>query len=129
MNFNKFFEKSSIFRKNCEKPFVGENYRFEGKVASGDKINVALLVGNVELNIYHLTIFSKKKKSQITAKNNFNVTIFEGTARQMTKMNITFSVGNEVTNTAFKFFLQKHLYRLSESRETGFGTHFLLPPP
>ncbi len=40
-------------------------------------------------------------------KNNFWVmTIFEGTRRRTTKMIITFSVGNVVPNTAFKFCLQ-----------------------
>ncbi len=32
-----FFEKSSIFGKNCEEPFVGGHGRFEGKGAPGDK--------------------------------------------------------------------------------------------
>ncbi len=36
-------------------------------------------------------------------------------------MNITFSMGNGVTNTALKFFPPKTPYRLNESQKTSFG--------
>ncbi len=62
------------------------------------------------------TIFFK-----IIAKSNFILggggrecmIILEWTGRRMTKLNITFSVENRILNTVFKFFPQKHLYRLN----------------
>ncbi len=55
------------------------------------------------------------------------MTIFEetGGGMLMTKINITFSMGNGLPNTVFKFFPQKHLYRLNESQKTYFGAYFL----
>ncbi len=68
---------------------------------------------------FQLTTFSKKNNNifQNNVKNNAGggggkTTIFERTWRRMTNMNITFSVGNGVRNTVFKFFLQKNPYRL-----------------
>ncbi len=54
------------------------------------------------------------------------MTIFEGKRRQTTKINITFSMGNEVSNIVLTCFLQKGSYRLNESQKTGFEAHF--PP-
>ncbi len=51
------------------------------------------------------------------------MTIFEETGRRKTKMNITFSVGNGVTNTVFKFFPQKTPRRLNEIRKNRFWEH------
>ncbi len=53
------------------------------------------------------------------------MTIFEGTERQTTKMNITFlEGGNGVPNTIFKIFSQKTLYRLTKTRKTSLGSSF-----
>ncbi len=41
-------------------------------------------------------------------------------------MNITFSIGNGVRNTALKFFPQKTPYWLNESQKTSFGGTFSL---
>ncbi len=83
------------------------------------KINITLCVGNWVLNIFHLTIFSKKKTifSKMTAKNNFfRHDHFSGNgSRWMTKMNITFSVGNGIPNTNLKLFPRKSSYWLNES--------------
>ncbi len=51
------------------------------------------------------------------------MTIFKGTRRRTTKMNITFSGGKGVPNTVFKFFPQKNIP--SEfNQENWFGAHF-----
>ncbi len=52
------------------------------------------------------------------------MTIFEGTERRKIKMNITFSAGNKLPHTVFKFFPQKNPYRLNEIRKTGFKVTF-----
>ncbi len=44
------------------------------------------------------------------------MTIFQGTRRRMTKMNITFSTGNGVPSTVLKFLPQKSQYRLNENQ-------------
>ncbi len=53
-----------------------------------------------------------------------SIAIFWGVGRQMTKMNITFSLGNGVLNTALKLFPQKNPHRLNESQKTSFGGTF-----
>ncbi len=54
------------------------------------------------------------------------MTIFQGMGCRTTKMNITFSMGNGIPNTAFNFFPQKPPNRLNESQKTSSGEHF--PP-
>ncbi len=78
------------------------------------KVNITFFVGNEVLNIFHLTIFSQK--SNIFQNNGEKLflggmTIFAGTDRGTTKMNITFVLGIGVPNTVFKFFSQKIPYR------------------
>ncbi len=46
--------------------------------------------------------------------------------RQMTKMNIIFSMGNGIPNTVLKFFPRKSPCWPNESQKIGFGGHF--PP-
>ncbi len=70
------------------------------------KINITFLVGIEILNIFHLTIFSKKTNIfQNNSKKLFLgcMTIFEGMGCLTTKMNITFFGGNGVPNAVFKF--------------------------
>ncbi len=47
---------------NWEKPFVRRHDRFEGDGVSDHKNQFYFFVGNEVLNIFYLTIFSKKKK-------------------------------------------------------------------
>ncbi len=49
----------NLHRKNCEKSFVMIVLRGKGCLAT--KINITFFVGNAVLNIFHLTIFLKKK--------------------------------------------------------------------
>ncbi len=66
--WNKFFKKSSILGDNCEKPFaVGIDILKEGRRLA-TKVNATFFVGNEVLNIFYLTIVSKKKKKK--TKNN-----------------------------------------------------------
>ncbi len=49
--------------KNCEKPFAGgRTYRFEVRGRLATNVNITFFVGFEVLNIFHLTIFSKKKQ-------------------------------------------------------------------
>ncbi len=50
------------------------------------------------------------------------MTNFQGKERRTTKISITFSAGNAVPNTIFKFCPQKTPYRLNENRKIGFGS-------
>ncbi len=52
------------------------------------------------------------------------MTIFQGMGCRTTKINITFSMGNGVLNTALKFFYQKTPYWLNESQKINFGATF-----
>ncbi len=52
------------------------------------------------------------------------MTIIERTGRLITKMNVTFSMGNNLPYTVFKFFAQQNRYRLNESQKTGFRDTF-----
>ncbi len=52
-----------------------------------------------------------------------SITFFQGMVCRMTKMNVTFSMGNGVSNTALKFFPQKTPYRLNESQKTSYWTN------
>ncbi len=73
-----------------------------GRGCIATKININFFVRNEVFNIFHITIKKKKKKlfSKITVKNNFwGMTIFQGIGRRMTKINITFSMGNGIPNT------------------------------
>ncbi len=72
-------------------------------------------------------MFSKKKErifSKITSKNNFWE--HEGMGHWTTKrLYLTFSIGNGVPNTAFKFFSSETLYHLDlNPKKTGFGGTF-----
>ncbi len=55
-----------------------------------------------------------------------DMTIFEGTGRRTTKVNIALSAGNGLPNTIFKFLFQRTSYWLNESQKTNFGPHFPL---
>ncbi len=95
--------------------------RGRGRLAT--KININFLVRNEVLNIFYLTIFSRKIIfSKIIAKNNFGgMTIFQGIGCRTTKMNVTFSMKNGIPNTALKFFPQEPPYWLNESQKTSIG--------
>ncbi len=69
--------------------------------------------------------FEGKEASRITAKNNFwgATTIFEGTRRRTTEMNITFCMGNRMPNTVFKFFPSKNLIQSDSNRKNWFWGH------
>ncbi len=71
--FHKIFSQMSIFSsrktlwiffnlcwKNSENPFVGGHDHFEGKGCLVTKININYFARNKVLNIFHVTIFSKK---------------------------------------------------------------------
>ncbi len=114
--------------KNCEKSFVGGRDHFEKGVA-GDKNQYEHFARNEILNIFHLTIFSRKTIfSKITKKNNFREEwpFLQGMGRWMTKMNTTFSAGNRVPTTAFKFFPQKTPYRLDVRQKSSFWGHIFI---
>ncbi len=49
---NLFFNKNSIFRKNCEKSFVGGHDHSRGKRAFVTKLNITFFVGFGDLNIF-----------------------------------------------------------------------------
>ncbi len=50
------------FLRKRQKNHFGPQVSFTGKRASGDENEYNLFMGNEVLNIFHLTIFSKKKK-------------------------------------------------------------------
>ncbi len=94
--------------KNCEKPFVWGQDHFEGKECLATKININFFVRNEFLNIFRITIFSKRKKNSKMGKIILgSMTIFQVIGCPMTKMNITFSMGNGVPSMALKFFPQR----------------------
>ncbi len=120
---NKFFEKSGIFGEKKVKNYLWENILTvlseEGRLET--KINISFRVDVEVLNIFHSTIFSKKKKkkifSRITREKLFlgSVTIFEGTGRRTTKMNRWYNLLYEKWDTdyCFCFFFEKpHTARL-----------------
>ncbi len=113
-----FFRKKQYFQRKQRKTHLWEGMTFLRRGCLTIKINITFFVDIEILNIYHLTVFSKKKIyiffSKITVKNYFwGMNIFEGTGRWTTKMNITFFGGNEVPTIVFKFFLQKTQERLT----------------
>ncbi len=95
--------------KNCEKPFVEGHDHFEWKGVSGViKININFFVRNEVLNIFYVTIFSKKNNIfQNNSKKQFwrGMTIFQGMERQTTKMKINFSVGNGGSEYGFEIVI------------------------
>ncbi len=113
-----FFEKSNIFGINWEKPIVRGHDRFEEEGASGDKNQSTFFCTKWGFENFSFNNL-KTKQNNIFRNNSGKIikcvggrvvgrTIFEGLGCWMTKMNITFSVGNRVTNTVFKFFPQKN---------------------
>ncbi len=61
-NYKISFSKKTVFwEKTAKNSFVGGRDHFEGRRTFGTKINITILVGIDFLNIFHLTIFSKKE--------------------------------------------------------------------
>ncbi len=78
------------------------------------KINLTFFVGIDVLNIFRLTPFLKKTLFS-TIRENFvvffgggGVTIFEGTGRRTTKMNLNFLFGKWCTKYSFQVFFSKN---------------------
>ncbi len=93
-----------------------------GREHSATKISITFFVGNEVLNIFHLTILfffflEKTIFFKITAISNSrgHDHFYKKGALNERNTNITFSVGNGVLNTVFKYFLQKYPYWLNES--------------
>ncbi len=86
--------------KNC---FGGSFDYFLGKKA---KINIIFLSQIRYWIFYYLTVFPKKKKKKsIFGENGEKLflwakSLFKGRGRLMTKMNITFIMGNDVSNSS-----------------------------
>ncbi len=56
------FLKKVVFSEKTAKNLFVERYdRFEGRGHLASKINITYFVGIVVLNIFHITIFSKKQ--------------------------------------------------------------------
>ncbi len=56
------FSKKAIFsEKTAKNPFVEGHDRFEGRGRLATKICINFFVGIAVLNIFHLTIFSKRR--------------------------------------------------------------------
>ncbi len=67
-----FLKKAVLSEKTVKRPFVGGYDHFKGRGRLVTKISRTFFVGIEVLNIFHLTIFSKKTTfSIITAKNYF----------------------------------------------------------
>ncbi len=114
------FSKKAIFlEKTAKNPFVGGHGSFEGRGHLGTKINITFFVGIDVLNIFYLTIFSKKNNifQKISEKLFFGASPFlreRGGSDDKNEYNhITFFLVNGVPNTVFKFFPQKYPYRLT----------------
>ncbi len=111
-----FSKKAVILLKTAKNPFVRGHDYFENRGCLATKINVTFFVGIDVFNIFHSTTFSKK--NNIFQNNSeklllAGMTIFEGTGRQTTKMNITFFWGNGIPNTVLFFFSKNAPYRLT----------------
>ncbi len=67
-----FSRKAVFLKKTAKNPFASGHDRFEkGGGCLATKINITFSVGIDVLNIFHLTIFSKKNFLKITAENYF----------------------------------------------------------
>ncbi len=100
------FSKRAVFLEETAKnPFVVGNDHFQGRGHLATKINITFFVGIDGLNIFYLTIFSKKKNNIFQNKSEKlflgGVTIFEGTGDPTTKMNTTFIFGKWGTKYSF----------------------------
>ncbi len=109
---------------------MGGHHHFKGKGGVWrPKININFFVRNEVLNIFRVTIFSKRTIfTKITVKKNYEGRDdhFSGKGCPTTKINIIFSMGNGVPNTTLKFFPQKPPYWVNESHKNRCGAHF--PP-
>ncbi len=114
----------SLFWKNCEKLFV----HFEGKGVSGNKNQYKLFCKKWVFKYFLHNNLKKQKKNYIFQNKLLlgGMTIFRRMGCRTTKINITFSMGNGVPNTAWKFFPQKPPYSWMKAKKLVLGAHF--PP-
>ncbi len=77
IKLSSFLKKGCISWKNGKKPFLGLKSLLKGRKCLATKMNVTFFMGNEVLNIFHLTIFSKKATFLKKRKTFFEgVTIF-----------------------------------------------------
>ncbi len=100
------FSKKAVFLEKTAKNHLWEDLtvlRGSGRLATN--INITFFVGVDVLNIFHLATVSKKNNNifQNNSEKLYlgSMTIFEGTGRQTTKMNIIFFAGKWGTKYSF----------------------------
>ncbi len=62
LSLNKFFKNSNIFQKTAKNLLWEDMTNLRGKGCLLTKMNITLFVGNEVLNIFYLSVFSKKQK-------------------------------------------------------------------